>query len=324
MPPVAPLRTRFAPSPTGDLHLGGLLCAFVSFALARASGGVFVVRVEDLDPPRVVPGAAARILEDLAGLGLAWDEPDGAERGPCAPYAQSRRGGLYAAATAALGERVYPCDCSRADLSAASAPHAGEELVYRGTCRELPRDRPMKRPPALRVRVPEHGAETFHDLGVGEVTQRLGEAVGDFVLQRGDGVFAYQLACAFDDHAMGIDVVVRGHDLLASTARQIWLGRLLGAARAPRYFHVPLVVTASGERLAKRTRGATVRALLARGASPEQLFGFLAQAAGFQASAAPVTRDQAIAAARAWLERAPEGTTRAPATATLPDALGAG
>ena len=158
------LRTRFAPSPTGDLHLGGLICAFVSYLYARRTGGAFVVRIEDIDTPRVVIGSADRILDDLEALGLIGDELDRstragspgttAERGAakiCAPYTQSARTSLYDAALLALGDAVYPCDCSRAEvLRAASAPHAGEEIVYPGTCREKPRDREMNRDPALR------------------------------------------------------------------------------------------------------------------------------------------------------------------------------
>lgn len=279
-------RTRFAPSPTGDLHVGGAWTALASWAFARATGGATVLRVEDIDPPRVVAGSAARIAEDLAWLGLDWDEGAlGTAGGPHAPYTQSQRSEVYERALAELDAkgRLYPCDCSRAEIArAASAPHAGEEVVYPGTCRDLPRDRPFKRPPALRLRVP-HGSDarvTFDDACRGPVGEDVAAAVGDFVLRRGDGVFAYQLAVAVDDAAMDIDLVVRGSDLLGSTARQILLVRLLGHAQVPRYAHVPLVVGTDGERLAKRTRGATVRDLRAAGLRPEDVVGELAHGLG--------------------------------------------
>jgi glutamyl-tRNA synthetase len=307
-PLVSPLRTRFAPSPTGDLHLGGLVCAFASFVVARATSGRFVVRVEDIDTPRVVPGACERILEDLEALGLSWDELDRAPTRAVfsappfaktyAPYTQSLRHEKYAAAIEHLD--TYPCDCSRQEIAqVASAPHAGEELVYPGTCRDKPEDREMKRPPAVRLRVPRGEASrvVFDDLYRGEQSENVAERVGDFVLRRGDGVYAYQLACALDDHAMDIELVLRGHDLLGSTARQILLGRLLGYAKSPRYGHLPLVVTPSGERLAKRTRGTTVREMMARGVAAKTLFGFCARACGIDREDAPVELERAIALA---------------------------
>lgn len=289
----AMIRTRFAPSPTGDLHLGGALCALASYWFARSRGGRFVVRVEDLDPPRVVAGSAARILEDLSWLGMTWDEGPAPEGGAFGPYAQAERGDLYRAAVDRLASRglVYPCDCSRAELArAASAPHAGEELVYPGTCRDAEPNRPMKREPALRVRVPEDLEVSFVDGTFGDVRQRL-DTVGDFVIVRGDGVFAYQLAVIVDDVAMRITDVFRGADLLASTPRQIFLARALGTPEAeiPRYHHLPLVVDQAGERLAKRTPGAHVRALREHGVPAEAILGVLASALGLRLGDAPVS-----------------------------------
>ena len=282
------LRTRFAPSPTGDLHLGGLICAFVSYLYARRTGGAFVVRIEDIDTPRVVAGSADRILDDLETLGLVADELDRGGAQTYAPYTQSARASLYEAALLALGDAVYPCDCSRAEvLRAASAPHAGEEVVYPGRCRERPRDREMKRVPSWRLRVPVDTRVTFDDVALGRNEQRVDLEVGDFVLRRGDGIFAYQLACALDDHAMHVDLVVRGMDLHASTARQLYVARLAGETHVPRYWHLPLMVATDGQRVAKRTPGATVRALLARGISKEAMFGFLGYAAGLFDDAAP-------------------------------------
>jgi glutamyl-tRNA synthetase len=271
----AVLRTRFAPSPTGDLHLGGAWTALASWRLARAAGGATVLRLEDIDTPRVVRGSAARIAEDLAWLGLDWDEGP-AQGGPHAPYTQSERTAIYDQAVAQLTSAglVYPCDCSRAEISrVASAPHAGEELVYPGTCRDAPKDREMKRSPALRLRVPDGAMVAFDDLVRGRVEQHIDVSVGDFVLRRGDGVYAYQLVVAVDDAAMRISHVVRADDLLPSTARQILLLRLLGTAEPhiPAYAHVPMVVASDGDRLAKRAGSATIRELRGRGVTAEEI-----------------------------------------------------
>lgn len=285
------LRTRFAPSPTGDLHLGGAWTALASWRLARAAGGATVLRVEDIDTPRVVPGSVARILEDLAWLGLDWDEGP-ARGGPHAPYTQSERTRSYHEALLALTSAglVYPCDCSRAEIArSASAPHAGEELVYPGTCRDAPQDRVMKRSPALRLRVPAGAQLGFEDLVRGRIEQQVDISVGDFVLCRGDGVFAYQLVVAVDDAAMRISHVVRGGDLLASTARQILLMRLLGTAEEhiPAYAHLPMVVAADGERLAKRARSATIRGLRARGITADEIKDRLGRGLGLVTGAEP-------------------------------------
>jgi glutamyl-tRNA synthetase len=246
--------------------------------------------MEDLDPPRVVAGSEARILDDLRWLGLDWDE---------GPVRQSTRGELYEEAIARLAARglVYPCDCSRAEIArVASAPHPGEEAVYPGLCRDLDPGRSMKRPPALRVRVPDETI-AYVDGIVGGVTQNLAREVGDFVLRRGDGVFAYQLAVVVDDVAMGISDVVRGADLVASTPRQIWLAGVLGA-QSPRYAHLPLVVAPDGARLEKRTRGASVRELRDRGVPAERILGELAFGLGLAPSPAPASA-HSIAAATA-------------------------
>jgi glutamyl-tRNA synthetase len=308
------LRTRFAPSPTGDLHLGGALCALAAFVRARASGGTFVVRMEDLDPPRVVAGAAERILDDLAWLGL--DEDEGPRvGGPYGPYVQSARGDRYAAAIEALRAlgarervaRVYECTCSRAEIArAASAPHAGEEGPrYPGLCRDGARA--PGRPAALRLRVPEVQGDArrrvrFEDLVRGPIEEDVSASVGDFVLRRADGVWAYQLAVAVDDGAMAIDEVWRGDDLLGSTARQILLQRLLELP-SPRYGHLPVVRGPDGERLAKRhqsgLRGSTIAELRADGVSADEILGELAFALGLAERAAPSARAAVVEAARA-------------------------
>jgi len=265
------IRTRFAPSPTGDLHVGGAWTALAAWDMARSARGAFVIRVEDLDPPRIVKGSVPRILEDLSWMGVSWDEgPD--VGGPCAPYTQSARAPLYEASLDLLTVRglTYPCDCSRAEIARiASAPHAGEDVVYPGTCREGDPKREMRRPPAIRLRVPP-GEIGFEDGMVGCFSHDVARDVGDFVLRRGDGVFAYQLAVTVDDLAMRITDVVRGEDLLASTPRQILLARLLGA-EPPKYWHVPLVLASDGTRLAKRTPGGTIRELRKKGFGPEDV-----------------------------------------------------
>lgn len=265
--------TRFAPSPTGDLHLGGVWTALASSAFARERGGKMLLRVEDIDPPRIVPGSVERILDDLAWLGLSGD---------AAPVFQSARTAIYEGALRRLGAAgyTYPCDCSRAEIARiASAPHAGEETretIYPGTCRDAPPDRPFKRPPSLRFRVPHGRTVVFRDAIHGVIEEDVAATTGDFVLRRADGVFSYQLVVAVDDAAMGITDVLRADDLLGSTARQVLLMELLGHGTAPTYAHLPLVVAPDGTRLAKRTKGVTVRELREKGVSARTILDNLA------------------------------------------------
>jgi glutamyl-tRNA synthetase len=280
--PGSDYRGRFAPSPTGDLHLGSAATALIAWLSARAAGGRLVLRIEDLDGPRTVAGAAERQLDDLRWLGLDWDEgPD--VGGPAAPYRQSERSGRYDAALARLHAAglVYACDCSRADIArVASAPHPGEEGPrYPGTCRDRTGG-PWKRPPALRLRVPADIVAVDDGLQ-GRVEQDVEGAVGDFVLRRGDGAYAYQLAVVVDDLAMGITEVVRGADLLGSAPRQALLARLLGAD-PPVFAHVPLVLAPDGTRLAKRARGVTLRDHRAAGARPGDVVAALAALLGLE------------------------------------------
>jgi len=241
-PPQPPYRGRFAPSPTGPLHFGSLVAAVGSWADARAHGGEWLVRMEDLDPPREVPGAADGILRTLAALGL---EPDGPV------VRQSARDDAYRAALERLREhgRLFACGCTRREIADSGVPGADGGLVYPGTCRNGPP--PGRTARALRVRVDE-AVIAFHDAVQGELRQALARDVGDFVLERADGRFAYQLAVVVDDAAQGITDVVRGADLVDSTPRQILLQRLL-ALPTPRYLHLPVATDPAGEKLSKQT-----------------------------------------------------------------------
>ncbi len=234
-------RGRFAPSPTGALHAGSLVAALASWLDARAHGGTWLVRIEDLDPPREVAGAARQIIEDLARLGLVSDEPI---------VYQSRRGDRYEAALQRLRSAglVYGCACSRKEIDEAAAGiSGGNSSVYPGTCRHGTGGRAAR---ALRLRVAGHAG--FVDRASGSFEQDLEHAVGDFVLRRADGLWAYQLAVVVDDAEQGITDVVRGADLLDNTPRQIYLQCALGLP-LPRYLHVPVVTNRAGEKLSKQT-----------------------------------------------------------------------
>ncbi|MFO0755618.1 MAG: tRNA glutamyl-Q(34) synthetase GluQRS [Byssovorax sp.] len=285
-------RGRFAPSPTGDLHLGSAAAALFCAAAARARGGRLILRMEDLDRDRVIPAAHRAILDDLRYLGVPWDEgPD--IGGPTSPYVQSARAPLYEAALDHLARQglLYYCDCSRAEIArAASAPHQGEEGPrYPGTCR--PRglaSRAFRRPPAVRLAVPEGDASriAIEDGVLGALVETVSEQTGDFVLRRGDGVFAYQLAVVVDDLTMGITEVVRGADLAASAPRQALLARLLSGA-PPRFAHIPLLCGPDGARLAKRAPRMTLRDQRAAGRDGRELARALARAYAHDLGDAP-------------------------------------
>lgn len=259
---------RFAPSPSGRMHLGNAASALCAWLSARAQGGRVVFRIEDVDTARCRPEYARQIEEDLRWLGLDWDEG-----GDAPGYRQSERGEVYEAAleTIARQARVYPCWCTRAELHAAGAPHASDGTpVYSGRCRNLTaaeRAALAPRPAALRVEVPDETIR-FTDGCFGPQAENLARACGDFILRRSDGAWAYQLAVTADDAAMGVTEVVRGRDLLGSTARQIWLHRLLGN-EPPRFFHIPLFTAPDGRRLSKRERDLDFGALRERCTAPE-------------------------------------------------------
>lgn len=286
------VKGRFAPSPSGRLHLGNILCCLLAWLSARQGGGRVVLRVEDLDTARCPRRYARQMEEDLRRLGLDWDEGPGAG-GANGPYYQSERTGLYQAALEKLTEMglVYPCFCTRAELHAASAPHREDgQAIYAGTCRRLTaaeaaeKSRGALRPPSLRLRVPEEDI-AFADGHMGRYRENLARECGDFLLRRSDGVFAYQLAVVVDDAAMGVTEVVRGADLLSSTPRQLYLYRLLGLT-PPRFIHFPLLLAPDGRRLSKRDADAGLDSLRGR-ITAEALLGKLARLAGFHPSGEP-------------------------------------
>ena len=235
---------RFAPSPTGPLHKGSLVAALASYLDAKACDGRWLVRIEDIDEARTVPGSADSILETLARLGMHHDGE---------VVWQSRRKPLYEAAFTHLGRQAYPCGCTRREIADSRIGIASDgAAVYPGTCRHGLA--PGKSPRAWRLRVPDDGSGCigFEDRWMGPVSQRLATEAGDFVLKRADGFWAYQLTVVVDDARQGVTHVVRGADLLDSTPRQIYLQRVLGLP-TPRYLHVPVVTNALGEKLSKQT-----------------------------------------------------------------------
>lgn len=277
---------RFAPSPTGRLHLGNLRSALLGWLDARAANGRFLLRIEDLDPDRARAEHVDGIFEDLEFLGLDWDGE---------VLHQSRRGEVYRAALEQLERagRIYPCTCSRAEVArAASAPHVGEEgPIYPGTCRAGAAPKPGRRP-SLRFKV-SPGLVGFDDLLAGHVEQDVATTVGDFIVQRADGVASYQLAVVVDDAASGVTHVLRGDDLLASTPRQLQLLEALGLP-APAYAHVPLLLQEDGKRLAKRDGATTAAGLRERGVRAEAIIGLLAKWSGL-GDGRPVTARELVA-----------------------------
>ena len=263
---------RYAPSPTGDLHLGNLRTAVLAWLFARSTGRRFLLRIEDLDASRVRPGVAARQYADLTALGVTFDG---------VPVVQSQRGPAYRAALAAIADQTYECYCTRREIAeAASAPHGVQH--YPGTCRSLSdadrADRRRVRSPALRLRA-DGARQTVQDLLHGEVTGR----VEDFVVRRNDGVAAYNLAVVVDDAASGVDQVVRGDDLLPAAINQAYLATVLGAV-PPTYAHVPLAVNTEGRRLAKRDGAVTMPDLAGRGVGSAAVLAMITDSLGLPAA----------------------------------------
>ena len=265
---------RFAPTPSGEMHAGNLLCALLAFLSVKSAGGKFLVRIEDLDRDRCPRKSAEKILGVLDALGLKSDEP---------PLWQSGRAEVYREKEIQLGKkaRIYPCFCTRAQLHAAEAPRLSDGgVIYSGACRNLTdvqiREKSASRRPCYRVEVPDERIE-FKDIIAGGTAQNLRKECGDFILRRSDGVYAYQFAVSVDDGESGVTEVVRGNDLLTSTPRQIYIMRLLGYP-PPAYYHIPLVCDKSGRKLSKSEGDSAARLLDSY--PPEHILGFLAYSAG--------------------------------------------
>ena len=282
---------RYAPSPSGRMHLGNLMCCLLAWLSAKSKGGQVLLRIEDLDTMRCPRVYADAIVDDLAWLGLAAD-------GPTPTVYQSERSEIYQQYYDVLLKKglVYPCFCSRSQLHAASAPHRSDgQVVYAGTCRglsdaEIAR-RSLTRAPAFRVQVPDEEI-AFTDGHLGRYAENLARDCGDFYLRRADGVFAYQLAVVVDDALMGVTEVVRGSDLLSSTPRQLWLYRELGLT-APQFYHLPLLLAPDGRRLSKRDGDQSLENLRAR-YTPQEIIGKLAYVCGLQDTPAPASPQELV------------------------------
>ncbi len=282
---------RLAPTPSGRMHLGNVFSSLMAWVSAKSQGGEVLLRIEDLDPATQTGDWDAVIMDDLHWLGLDWDE---------GPVYQHNRIEAYEEAFVKLCDLglVYPCFCSRAELHAATAPHASDGTpIYNGRCRGLSRGqvevKRKQKNPAMRLRVPDrddpNATIEFCDLVCGAQKQCLAQECGDFLVRRSDGVFAYQLAVALDDAQMGVREVVRGNDLLSSTPRQMYVRKLLGFDDNIRYAHIPMLMSPDGKRLSKRDLDCGMDELRERFKTPENLIGFLAHQCGLTANFDPIS-----------------------------------
>lgn len=292
------VRGRFAPTPSGFIHLGNIFCSLLAWLNAKSQGGKIILRIEDLDTLRCSRSNADRLAKDLEWLGLFWDE--GAYTNSLdTTYFQSERSEIYANFFNKLSDTgdIYPCFCSRNELHAANAPHLSDgRFIYAGTCYGLtPKQRLAKqqnRMPAYRLHVPNQIVE-FRDIIYGKQGFNLAQENGDFIVRRSDGVYAYQLAVTIDDALMGITEVVRGWDLLGSTPLQIYLHKLLGFT-PPQYMHIPLLIAPDGRRLAKRDRDMDLELLRKIYGNPEPIIGYLAYLAGQIEKPAPISPQELL------------------------------
>lgn len=288
-----PATGRFAPTPSGFIHLGNAFCSLLAWLYAKKNGGKIILRIEDLDPQRCTRPRADALAHELEWLGLTWDE--GAYTGNNSEaYFQSKRSETYAQYFQKLAQQklVYPCFCSRSELHAAEAPHASDgSLLYAGTCRNLSEaQRQAKarlRQPAWRVKV-DSAPISFTDAHYGTQCYRLDKECGDFIVRRSDGVYAYQLAVTIDDALMGVTQVVRGCDLLSSTPMQLYLYHKLGL-QAPSFCHIPLLTAADGRRLSKRDGDLEISKLRTHYGTPQPIIGLLAYLAGQIEKPEPIT-----------------------------------
>lgn len=281
---------RFAPTPSGNLHLGNVFSFLIAYLYARQQGGSMRMRIEDLDPARSKQSYIDSILFDLDWLGFTW-EGDIVHQSEQTPF--------YQAAFESLESQgiIYPCYCSRADLHAASAPHQGDEFIYPGTCRYLSvderRERSLRKDPAYRIVVPQR-EYSIDDHFQGECKFKIHECGGDFIIKRSDGVFAYQLAVVVDDALMGVTSVLRGIDLLNSCPKQRYLQECLGLPLVE-YAHVPLILDATGHRLAKRSNDTSIEYLRTVGGHDARTtLGFLAHECGLIEEDRPCTMEELV------------------------------
>ena len=299
MPDYNVVRGRFAPSPSGRMHLGNIYCALMVWLSVRSQKGEMLLRIEDLDSLRCTLENTRILEDDLRWLGLDWDEGGTDAHGPHAPYCQSRRYPFFEDCLAGLESLglTYPCYCTRAESHAASAPHLSDgSVVYGGRCRNLSEVQraalAAKRRPATRLAVPDQ-AYGFTDGRCGEYSENLAQSCGDFIIRRSDGVFAYQLAVVADDIAMGVTEIVRGRDLISSTPRQLYLYELF-EARPPWYFHIPMLNAPDGRRLSKREKDLDVGELRDRYKGPEAVVGRLAWLCGLIGADEPVAARELV------------------------------
>lgn len=287
------IKGRFAPSPTGRMHLGNVYAALLSWLSAKSKGGEWVLRIEDIDPARSKQEYADSIMDDLEWLGLTWDDE--------VTY-QSKRQDIYEHYFDLLDKEglLYPCFCTREDLLATQAPHESDgRVVYKGTCRNLnPADYPQDISPAWRMRVPDETIETT-DGHYGTYRVHLPTEIGDFIVRRKDGAFAYQLVVVVDDLLMGITEVVRGRDLLLSTPQQLFMARTLRNLDTEKvlpevsYIHFPLLINEADQRLSKRDKGLDM-GVLREQHSAEEIIGFIAHLAGITPTEQPITPQELL------------------------------
>jgi len=289
---------RFAPSPSGRMHLGNIYTAVMSWLSVRRRGGRWILRIEDLDPQRSKHEFARLIEDDLDWLGLDWDEGGLDNRGPNGPYSQSERGEIYDHYLDILASTglLYKCTCTRADIMATQAPHQSDgRIIYTGRCRPVSmpcHDTDLSLTGATRLYVPDRDI-TFTDLIAGQQSFNLASDCGDFIIRRTDGAWSYQLAVVVDDALMGVTEVMRGRDLLLSAAQQIYLYDLLGF-EPPRFAHLPLIVNRQGQRLSKRDSSLSMESLR-HDHTPAEVLGRIALMAGLIEGFRPVTLDELLA-----------------------------
>lgn len=292
------IRGRFAPTPSGFLHLGNIFCSLLAWLHAKSQGGTILLRIEDLDVARCPGKNAKQLRTDLEWLGLTWDE--GAYINENSDeYFQSKRSAVYEEYFHKLENNglIYPCFCSRSELHAAEAPHLSDgRIIYPGTCRSLSSEerqaKAQHRAPAYRL-LTKDAPICFTDEHYGPQQHNLAHESGDFIVRRSDGVYAYQLAVVVDDALMGITEVVRGCDLLDSTPMQLYLYKLLGF-KAPTFFHIPLLTAMDGRRLAKRDGDLEIAKLRQHYGSPEPIIGQLAYLAGQLEKPEPITAHELL------------------------------